>query len=311
MGKCLPIEKKCQDEHSCGQKPRETTDASHCPERQCSASECEKCTATGKCIWTRQILRSSEWSFQLHSQPVYDWNCVRKTILDTKPSFSVSSSPPETCPEPCISHQTCLSCLESKGGSEGGYQECHWSMALNRCLSPAHKWLFCFGGVCGSILRGMSSNCPKPCSVHKSCSSCLEAPDCGWCATLGKNGAGECMRGNSLRSENNSGECPRFNWNYLTCPKENECLNGHHKYVLLHYLFLGPNIYLNISDVIWNRRIALTLKMGSDVNVEMDIARFATLVFPFVLRGVFTATAWLRINVAVILDLSAATGEFN
>ena len=154
-------------------------DVGHCPERACSASDCTKCVDTRKCVWTRQILRSSEWSWKLHSKPVYDWNCVRKQIVNTSAtSYKVVSSPPEQCPLPCTSHRSCETCLESIGG-EGGFQECKWSMTKNLCFSPAHSHLLCFGGVCGPILSGDPKVCPIPCSSMTSCSSCLQNPSCG------------------------------------------------------------------------------------------------------------------------------------
>jgi hypothetical protein len=168
---------------------------------------------------------SGERSWELRLQPVYDWNCVRKTILDTSPSVSVVSSPPASCPIPCWHFSSCQECLESPG-AEGGFHQCFWSVSQRRCISPAYLPLLCFGGICGPILKGSPSICPKACTTLRSCSSCLDNPSCGWCSVQDENGEGVCL---STDTMSESKICSNHSkWHYLKCPSENECTNGHH-----------------------------------------------------------------------------------
>lgn len=57
-GSCVPVESSCSDEKDCTIQRGLIKDPSMCPMRECSASDCEKCGALGKCIWTRQVHRS-------------------------------------------------------------------------------------------------------------------------------------------------------------------------------------------------------------------------------------------------------------
>jgi len=61
IGRCIKSE-KYEEDSPCG-KQWEITDSNQCPERSCSSPQCDKCTASGKCIWTRQILRSRKYSW--------------------------------------------------------------------------------------------------------------------------------------------------------------------------------------------------------------------------------------------------------
>ena len=112
------------------------------------------------------------------------------------------------CPAKCIENKDCTSCLSSRGGGDGYATECHWSTALNECISPQYIALRCLGGVCGSILslqgdfnssstRSDSAQhlCPKPCSSYNQCRNCLQNTKCGWCAITATNGGGACVEG--------------------------------------------------------------------------------------------------------------------
>ena len=70
-----------------------------------------------------------------------------------------------------------------------------------------------------------------PCQLYQQCSQCLKNSKCVWCANNESNGAGVCIE-SSLNNtscdfvlENKSNQ---FSWNYIKCPAENECANGHH-----------------------------------------------------------------------------------
>lgn len=227
------------------------SDPAQCPLRSCLASECEKCRDLGKCIWTRQAVRSSELRHTLNVRPIFDWTCVRRAVKDAS-SFPVESNPPRPCPTRCSQHSTCSRCLDSVGG-EGGWHECWWSSARDECLTPSYAALRCEGGSCGSVLRGSAADaCSPPCHVHRQAVHCLGDPRCGWCGFLGPghNGHGVCMRGNAdgptggvcadgnvfieghplpaniSRSVQTVGS--RAEWFYFRRLPENECTNGHH-----------------------------------------------------------------------------------
>lgn len=66
----------------------------------------------------------------LSVNPTYDWTCFSYALLNVSP-MQVESSPPMPCPPPCHSLQNCSLCLGSRG-SDGGWQHCVWSMALQQ-----------------------------------------------------------------------------------------------------------------------------------------------------------------------------------
>lgn len=152
----------------------------------------------------------------LSVNPTYDWTCFSYALLNVSP-MQVESSPPMPCPPPCHSLQNCSLCLGSRG-SDGGWQHCVWSMALQQvrlspwsfrllglfhieltfpslqCMSPSFVPLRCEAGQCGRLLSGGDS-CTPQCSQLTQCSQCISRPQCGWCASQGGNGAGRCLQG--------------------------------------------------------------------------------------------------------------------
>lgn len=80
--------------------------------------KCVHCAVSGE---TRRILSVN---------PTYDWTCFSYALLNVSP-MQVESSPPMPCPPPCHSLQNCSLCLGSRG-SDGGWQYCVWSMALQQ-----------------------------------------------------------------------------------------------------------------------------------------------------------------------------------
>lgn len=109
--------------------------------------------------------------------------------------------------------------------------------------------MYCAGGVCGLVLEAEDrQHCPEPCNTFTKCSSCLRHAHCGWCAAPGISGEGICTEGSNERPM--SGTCNdayletyrkpledeivldltniTYTWNYVKCPAENECINGHH-----------------------------------------------------------------------------------
>ncbi|XP_072165831.1 multiple epidermal growth factor-like domains protein 8 [Diadema setosum] len=245
-GACIPVGADCLEENNCQvEVQNEYTDRSQCSEITCEASDCPKCIADNNCVWTRQFKRSSETRRLLNHKPIYDWNCFSKRLLAmSPPEYELVTVPPQSCPTPCSQHTTCGDCLSSLG-ADGGWQECVWSTWLSQCMSPTYLHLRCAVGECGPVVQGASENCPTPCYANSQCAHCLRQAWCGWCPIPGGNGTGICLSG-GLHGPTD-GECsakeiswvytPEFNvstngvtpdWTYLTCPPENECLNGHH-----------------------------------------------------------------------------------
>ncbi|KAK6618955.1 hypothetical protein RUM44_003336 [Polyplax serrata] len=137
----------------------------------------------------------------------------------------------------CANFKVCSVCL-----SNG----CRWSTALKECISFAFQPLLCAGGICGLVLKeGNVDGCPEACSHYNQCATCLKNSRCGWCSISGTmySGSGICTEGIlEGPSDNGRNSCEKlllnFNnstispesvvWNYVSCPQENECENGHH-----------------------------------------------------------------------------------
>lgn len=115
----------------------------------------------------------------------------------------------------CASYDNCTTCLAMN-------DTCSWSMKIQSCVMRSFTPLLCVGATCGAVLTSLEE-CPITCESHTMCSKCLLNSNCGWCSKEG-NGNGNCIEG-SLDIEN----CENgSSWNFLTCPPENECTNGHH-----------------------------------------------------------------------------------
>ncbi|XP_072048547.1 multiple epidermal growth factor-like domains protein 8 [Amphiura filiformis] len=256
-GKCIAGDADCQTEHDCQMdSQREIVSAGQCAELACEASDCEKCTASEDCIWTKQFMRTSETRRMLNSKPVYDWNCFNQALLRVAPAnYDIQRVPPDLCPIPCHQYTSCGDCLDSVG-ADGGWQECMWSASLRKCMSPTYMPLACASGECGPLYNGTSTACPTPCYLNIQCAHCLKQPGCGWCGVNNNNGTGVCMEGGlhgpldglctaqnvslkyqsmpaainshiaSLLTASKPGTEP--DWTFVSCPPENECLNGHH-----------------------------------------------------------------------------------
>ncbi|CAH2319058.1 multiple epidermal growth factor-like domains 8 [Pelobates cultripes] len=228
-GACIGSDGSCTSENDCRINQREIFLASNCSEISCEASDCHKCTASGKCMWTRQFKRTGETRRILSVLPTYDWTCFSHSLLNVSP-MPVESSPPNACPIPCHNYTTCHDCLSSKG-ADGGWQQCVWSVALKQCMSPTFLPMRCAAGACGRVLSG-TEGCSPSCSLHTHCAACIQHPRCGWCARREGNGEGVCLEGGLsgpaqavLREQCSS---PESHWAFMSCPPENECLNNHH-----------------------------------------------------------------------------------
>ncbi|KAJ4443468.1 hypothetical protein ANN_05140, partial [Periplaneta americana] len=151
-GRCIPEGSECERENKCSVRQRTVTDVSQCAERQCPASDCDKCVGLGSCVWTRQVLVSPEFGKTVNGEPIYDWNCVSNAISE-RSSIEIKSV--DVCPPRCSMHLDCQSCLQA-AGAEGGWHECRWSIQLGensvsqpplssprRVPSPNAPWSLC------------------------------------------------------------------------------------------------------------------------------------------------------------------------
>lgn len=198
---------------------------------------------------------------KFRKSPVFPWNCFPQELFQKiAPTIEVvEAAPPGECPVACNRFDTCGECLSS-GGATGGFQQCAWSDDKKECMNPDIVNLRCPLGNCGAILFGGSRDrCPKEPKTITICRECLKIPKAGWCASDGSNGMGSCMMGGisgplqSLCSASNNSsktvltsmevsvtetKIPitgtnlenglHHTWHFLSCPPENECLNGHH-----------------------------------------------------------------------------------
>lgn len=149
------------------------------------------------------------------------WSTNRKCYVDKRPKNetdeqicpAVTESAAENATD-CGNNTNCSNCVDN---------DCLWSTKTNRCMDKSSVPLLCSALTCGAVLMDQSE-CPKPCSSYTMCSQCLSNSECGWCSGNG-NGDGHCMDGNILAAY---GSCLADSWNYLKCPAEDECRNGHH-----------------------------------------------------------------------------------
>ncbi|KAK7078722.1 Multiple epidermal growth factor-like domains protein 8 [Halocaridina rubra] len=266
-GKCIPRNSDCAQENLCDSQARNDsssgrsiTESDQCHEGTCVASDCDKCYGLRRCIWTRQVHRSSESKYTLLVNPTHNWNCVKSTI-QRHSTYKVEAPSSSQCPKRCHHFTNCQACLSALG-AEGGWQKCHWSPSLGECMSPSYVPLRCMGGMCGLILTGGRDQCPRPCQQFKECSQCLSQPKCGWCALDTEvGGLGLCTNGrlegpyigrcqdldytevlannsvttlHQLRHNTRlipnaiKDSLPRVSWYYDECPPEDECKNNHH-----------------------------------------------------------------------------------
>lgn len=218
-GRCVPL----NSTHYCGGDAMIVATGGVCPGSLCNG-DCNIC-----------MERGCRWLLDEHDKG----HCFADEKIETKQeSYS--------CPRRCETFKNCTDCLSANSEHEGG---CRWSTQLQQCVSPNYQSLWCVGGVCGLVLQSSEiSYCPEPCSNHGSCHTCLAHAHCGWCSKNNNNntnGDGVCTEG-SLASPSEYPEAStcdiiyatqknltispndEFVWNYVKCPPENECTNGHH-----------------------------------------------------------------------------------
>uniref|UniRef100_A0AAY4BHW9 Attractin n=1 Tax=Denticeps clupeoides TaxID=299321 RepID=A0AAY4BHW9_9TELE len=156
--------------------------------------------------------------------------------LKAQPCNASPNQSGRQCKLPCSLRTTCANCTSQA-------TECMWCSSTRRCVdSNAYVISFPYG----QCLEWKTADCGSlNCSGLRSCDSCLEQPECGWCEDPSRTGRGVCAEGSSkgpLRSGSRLGRdlqldpslCSRergFNWSFLTCPAcqcngHSRCVNG-------------------------------------------------------------------------------------
>lgn len=221
VGHCLPLNRS---DH-CGGSLQKIMNNDLCPATRCNG-DCGICTNQSNCRWEQ-------------STDTNIGTCLQND--DSRVSYQKKE---QICSSHCDSYRNCSGCLS---------HDCRWSTQLEQCISIQFQPLICgVGGICGLVLQPKEiSYCPEPCSIHNSCSKCLRHAHCGWCSKSNNTegvmlmGDGVCTEG-SLESPSEfpaASTCDiiyanqknlsinpsdEFIWNYVQCPPENECANGHH-----------------------------------------------------------------------------------
>ncbi|XP_061822707.2 attractin-like protein 1 [Nerophis lumbriciformis] len=147
-----------------------------------------------------------------------------------------SARPP--CKKPCSLHTTCANCTSQA-------MECMWCSSAQRCVdSTAYVISFPYG----QCLEWQTGDClAQNCSGLRTCSQCLDQPECGWCGDPSSTGKGLCTEGSyrgpmkrpakQSQSQDLSLEpsiCPKdkgYEWTFIHCPAcqcngHSTCVNG-------------------------------------------------------------------------------------
>uniref|UniRef100_A0AAQ5YPZ8 Attractin-like 1b n=1 Tax=Amphiprion ocellaris TaxID=80972 RepID=A0AAQ5YPZ8_AMPOC len=149
-----------------------------------------------------------------------------------------------SCKKPCSLHTNCANCTSQA-------MECMWCGSAQRCVdSTAYVISFPYG----QCLEWQTADCvAQNCSGLRTCSQCLEQPECGWCGDPSSTGKGLCMEGSyrgpmkrlakqgqqSQQGQSHDmslepGSCPKdkgYEWAFIHCPAcqcngHSTCVNG-------------------------------------------------------------------------------------
>uniref|UniRef100_A0AAX7T522 Attractin-like 1b n=1 Tax=Astatotilapia calliptera TaxID=8154 RepID=A0AAX7T522_ASTCA len=146
-----------------------------------------------------------------------------------------------SCKKPCSLHTNCANCTSQA-------MECMWCGSVQRCVdSTAYVISFPYG----QCLEWQTGDCvAQNCSGLRTCSQCLEQPECGWCGDPTSTGKGLCMEGSfrgpmkRLAKQGQQGPshdmslepgiCPKdkgYEWAFIQCPAcqcngHSTCVNG-------------------------------------------------------------------------------------
>ncbi|MCJ8738572.1 hypothetical protein PDJAM_G00037220 [Pangasius djambal] len=149
---------------------------------------------------------------------------------------AVESRNARPCKTPCSLHVTCENCTSQA-------TECMWCGSTKRCVdSNAYVISFPYG----QCLEWQTGDCvAQNCSGFRTCSQCLEQPDCGWCGDPTNTGKGQCVEGSYRGPMKNPPKhsqdmlldttlCPKergYEWAFIQCPAcqcngHSTCVNG-------------------------------------------------------------------------------------
>ncbi|XP_012670081.1 attractin-like protein 1 isoform X1 [Clupea harengus] len=169
-------------------------------------------------------------------------------LICEKPVVSPNQNA-RSCKKPCSLRTSCANCTSQT-------MECMWCASTKRCVdSNAYVISFPYG----QCLEWQTGECvSQNCSGLRTCSKCLEQPECGWCGDPSNTGRGQCMEGSyrgPMRSPAKLNQaqgqqglslthsqdmvlepalCPKdkgFEWAFIQCPAcqcngHSTCVNG-------------------------------------------------------------------------------------
>ncbi|XP_029953721.1 attractin-like protein 1 [Salarias fasciatus] len=171
-------------------------------------------------------------------------------LICEKATGNPNQSSRPSCKKPCLLHTNCANCTSQS-------MECMWCGSAQRCVdSTAYVISFPYG----QCLEWQTADCvAQNCSGLRTCSQCLEQPECGWCGDPSSTGKGLCMEGsyrgpmkrlakqgqqNQQIQQNqphqphdmilDAGSCPKdkgYEWAFIHCPAcqcngHSTCVNG-------------------------------------------------------------------------------------
>lgn len=162
-------------------------------------------------------------------------------LICEKATGNPNQSTRPSCKKPCSLHTTCANCTSQA-------MECMWCGSAQRCVdSTAYVISFPYG----QCLEWQTGDCvAQNCSGLRTCSQCLEQPECGWCGDPSSTGKGLCMEGSyrgpmkrpakqgqQVQSQDmilEPGSCPKdkgYEWAFVHCPAcqcngHSTCVNG-------------------------------------------------------------------------------------
>nr|XP_026689374.1 multiple epidermal growth factor-like domains protein 8 isoform X2 [Ciona intestinalis] len=179
----------------------------------CSDMDCEDCYNSAHCHWVPGNVTS-------HNKNGY---CEENTNNTTqvKKTAPLAIHNYTMCFQQCSIFTSCNTCLSNYDD----ISVCLWSTQVNKCMSVVESILQCSAGLCGHVVQ-LGSQCPTPCSYFTYCNHCLLNEGCGWVGNDDGSGHGECTAGTYLAPIDLQA-VDSSQWWFISCPQENECLNGH------------------------------------------------------------------------------------
>ncbi|XP_005804448.1 attractin-like protein 1 [Xiphophorus maculatus] len=162
-------------------------------------------------------------------------------LICEKATGNPNQSSRGSCKKPCSLHTNCANCTSQA-------MECMWCGSTRRCVdSNAYVISFPYG----QCLEWQTADCmAQNCSGLRTCSQCLDQPECGWCGDPSSTGKGLCMEGSyrgpmkrvakqGQQSQSHDmnlepASCPKdksFEWAFINCPAcqcngHSTCVNG-------------------------------------------------------------------------------------